>query len=89
LVPLGLLGAHTPSPHPPLYQAVRRIMDCFQAVNEYVFAFMFVTAVRLGPSAGMLALGIHTSSVLGKLLSETIEAIDSGQVEGATAIRAP
>ena len=30
----------------------------------------------------MLALGIHTGGVLGKLLSETIEAIDPGQVEG-------
>ena len=37
----------------------------------------------------MLALGIHTGGVLGKLLSETIEAIDPGQVEGVTAVGAP
>ena len=41
-------------------------------MNEFVFALMFVTAVGLGPFAGMLALGIHTGGVLGKLLSETI-----------------
>jgi phosphonate transport system permease protein len=58
-------------------------------VNEFVFALMFVTAVGLGPFAGMLALGIHTGGVLGKLLSETIEAIDPGQVEGVTAVGAP
>ena len=34
----------------------------------------------------MLALGIHTGGVLGKLLSETIEAIDPGQVEGVAAV---
>jgi phosphonate transport system permease protein len=88
-VPLGLLGAHNLAPHPLLYQAARRIMDLFRAVNEFVFALMFVTAVGLGPFAGMLALGIHTGGVLGKLLSETIEAIDPGQVEGVTAVGAP
>jgi phosphonate transport system permease protein len=87
-VPLGLLGAHNLAPHPLLYHAARRIMDLFRAVNEFVFALMFVTAVGLGPFAGMLALGIHTGGVLGKLLSETIEAIDPGQVEGVTAVGA-
>ena len=88
-VPLGLLGAHNLAPHPLLYHPARRVMDLFRAVNEFVFALMFVTAVGLGPFAGMLALGIHTGGVLGKLLSETIEAIDPGQVEGVTAVGAP
>jgi phosphonate transport system permease protein len=63
-------------------------MDLLRAVNEFVFALMFVTAVGLGPFAGMLALGIHTGGVLGKLLSETIESIDPGQVEGVAAVGA-
>jgi phosphonate transport system permease protein len=88
-VPLGLLGARNLAPHPLLYHAARRIMDLFRAVNEFVFALMFVTAVGLGPFAGMLALGIHTGGVLGKLLSETIEVIDPGQVEGVAAVGAP
>jgi phosphonate transport system permease protein len=87
-VPLGLLGAHNLAPHPLVYHMARRIMDLFRAVNEFVFALMFVTAVGLGPFAGMLALGIHTGGVLGKLLSESIEAIDPGQVEGVTAVGA-
>jgi phosphonate transport system permease protein len=88
-VPLGLLGARNLAPHPALYHAARRLMDLFRAVNEFVFALMFVTAVGLGPFAGMLALGIHTGGVLGKLLSETVEAIDPGQVEGVVAVGAP
>jgi phosphonate transport system permease protein len=87
-VPLGLLGARNVSPHPAVYLAARRVMDVFRAVNEFVFALMFVTAVGLGPFAGMLALGIHTGGVLGKLLSETVEAIDPGQVEGVAAVGA-
>jgi phosphonate transport system permease protein len=87
-VPLGLLGARNLAPHPLLYHAARRIMDLLRAVNEFVLALMFVTAVGLGPFAGMLALGIHTGGVLGKLLSEAIEAIDPGQVEGVAAVGA-
>jgi phosphonate transport system permease protein len=84
-VPLGLLGARNLSPHPLIYFVTRRIMDVLRAVNEFVFALMFVTAVGLGPFAGMLALGIHTGGVLAKLLSETIESIEPGQVEGVAA----
>jgi phosphonate transport system permease protein len=99
-VPLGLLGARNlwrdcvgagrlrPSPHPLLYHLARRCMDLFRAVNEFVFALMFVTAVGLGPFAGLLALGVHTGGVLGKLLSETVEPIDPGQVEGVAAVGA-
>jgi phosphonate transport system permease protein len=87
-VPLGLLGASNLAPHPLLCHVARRIMHLFRAVNEFVFALMFVTAVGLGPFAGMLPLGIHTGGVLGKLLSEAIEAIDPGQVEGVAAVGA-
>jgi phosphonate transport system permease protein len=87
-VPLGLLGARNLAPHPVVYFAARRTMDVLRAVNEFVFALMFVTAVGLGPFAGMLALGVHTGGVLGKLLSEAIEAIDPGQVEGVSAVGA-
>ena len=87
-VPLGLLGARNLAPHPAVYFLARRGMDVLRAVNEFVFALMFVTAVGLGPFAGMLALGVHTGGVLGKLLSETIEAIDPGQVEGVAAVGA-
>jgi phosphonate transport system permease protein len=87
-IPLGVLGARNISPHPLIYTVARRLSDLLRAVNEFVFALMFVTAVGLGPFAGMLALGIHTGGVLGKLLSETIESIDPGQVEGVAAVGA-
>jgi phosphonate transport system permease protein len=87
-VPLGVLGARNTAPHPVIYHAARRVMDILRAVNEFVFALMFVTAVGLGPFAGMLALAVHTGGVLGKLFSETIEAIDPGQVEGVVAVGA-
>lgn len=87
-VPLGLLGARNVAPHPLVYHLARRAMDVLRAVNEFVFALMFVTAVGLGPFAGLLALGVHTGGVLGKLLSEAVEAIDPGQAEGVAAVGA-
>jgi phosphonate transport system permease protein len=83
-VPLGLMAAENTSPwwvrHP-----TRRFLDCCRAINEMVFALVFVVAVGLGPFAGVLALFVHTSGILGKLFSEVVEAIDPRPVEGIRA----
>jgi len=66
-------------------QPVRRVLDSFRAINEMVFALLFVSAVGLGPFAGVLALWVHTTGVLAKLFSEAVEAIDPRPVEGIRA----
>lgn len=80
-VPLGLLASANIVPAW-VYQPVRRLMDAARAINEMVFAMLFVVAVGLGPFAGVLALWIHTAGVLAKLFSEAVEAIDPQPVEG-------
>ena len=74
-IPFGLLSAENVTPwwirHP-----IRRLMDTFRAINELVFALIFVVAVGLGPMAGVLALWIHTTGILAKLFSEAVESID-------------
>lgn len=67
-----------------LYAVGTLIANIFRSVNELVWALIFVSAVGLGPMAGILALGIHTTGVLSKLLSEGNEAIDPGPVEALT-----
>ncbi len=57
-------------------------MDAARAINEMVFAMMFVVAVGLGPFAGVLALWVHTTGTLAKLFSEAVEAIEVSPVEG-------
>ena len=47
-----------------------------RAINEVVFALIFIVAVGLGPFAGVLALFVHTAGILAKLFSEAIEAIE-------------
>jgi len=80
-VPLGLLASSNIVPWW-VYQPVRRVLDSFRAINEMVFAMLFVVAVGLGPFAGVLALWIHTAGTLAKLFSEAVEAIDPQPVEG-------
>ena len=43
-----------------------------------MFALIFVTAVGLGPFAGVLALICHNTGVMGKLWAESMEEADSG-----------
>ena len=63
-------------------QPVRRLMDASRAINEIIFALLFVVAVGLGPVAGVLALAIHNVGIISKLFSEAVEAIDPRPVEG-------
>jgi phosphonate transport system permease protein len=83
-VPLSLLAASNLTPWW-VHQPVRRVLDGCRAINEMVFALLFVVAVGLGPFAGVLALWVHTTGILGKLFSESVEAIDPRPVEGIRA----
>lgn len=83
-VPLGLAASANVAP-PWIHQPVRRLMDACRAINEMVFALLFIVAVGLGPFAGVLALFVHTTGTLAKLFSEAVEAIDPRPVEGIRA----
>lgn len=83
-VPFGILSSNNMVPWY-VYQPVRRLMDAFRAINEIVFAVLFVVAVGLGPFAGVMALFVHTTGILAKLFSEAVEAIDPRPVEGVRA----
>lgn len=83
-IPLGLLCSQNLAPAW-VYQPIRRLMDACRAINEMVFAMLFIVAVGLGPFAGVMALWIHTTGVLAKLFAEAVEAIDPRPVEGVRA----
>ena len=84
-LPLGFLAARNTTPHPIVYYAVRGALNLVRTIPDLALGLLFVAAVGLGAFAGTLALGIHTATVLGKLLSESAENIDEGVVD---AIRA-
>ena len=83
-VPLSILASNNMCPIW-IVQPTRRILDAMRAINEIVFALIFVVAVGLGPFAGVLSLFVHTTGVLGKLFSEAVESIEPGPVDGIRA----
>jgi phosphonate transport system permease protein len=62
-IPLGLLSSSNITPWW-VHQPIRRLMDAARAINEMVFAMLFIVAVGLGPFAGVLALFVHTTGIL-------------------------
>ncbi len=83
-IPFGLLSSSNLTPWW-VHQPVRRLMDAARAINELIFALLFIVAVGLGPFAGVLALFVHTTGILAKLFSEVVESIDPRPVEGVRA----
>lgn len=83
-VPFALLSSSNIAPAF-IVQPVRRVMDACRAINEMVFALLFVVAVGLGPFAGVMALFVHNTGIIAKLFSEAVEAIDPRPVEGIRA----
>jgi len=51
----------------------RFILNVLRAIPELVWAALIVVAAGLGPFAGTLALGVHTTGVLGRLFAESLE----------------
>ncbi|GAA2638755.1 phosphonate ABC transporter, permease protein PhnE [Actinomadura fulvescens] len=78
---LCALGSRATSSNAAVYQIARGIMSFLRAVPDVVFALIFVTAVGLGPFAGVLALVCNNTGVMGKLWSEAMEEIDDGPAQ--------
>lgn len=83
-IPFAILSSSNVCPQW-IVQPVRRLMDAFRAINEIVFALLFVVAVGLGPFAGAMALFVHNTGIVAKLFSEAVEACDPRPVEGIRA----
>lgn len=55
---------------------IRLVLILLRSVPEIVWALLFVRAVGLGPSAGVLAIAITYSGMLGKVYAEIYESVD-------------
>jgi phosphonate transport system permease protein len=71
------------------YLFTRVFFNVDRGVDTLIIALVFVSAVGLGPLAGVLAMAIHSMADLGKLYSEAIENVDSGPLEALEAAGAP
>jgi phosphonate transport system permease protein len=55
---------------------VRGVLIFLRSVPEIVWALLFVRAVGLGPTAGVLAIAITYAGMLGKVYAEIFESVD-------------
>ncbi|MGM8933784.1 phosphonate ABC transporter, permease protein PhnE [Pseudomonas neustonica] len=55
---------------------VRFVLIVLRSIPEIVWALLFVRAVGLGPTAGVLAIAITYSGMLGKVYAEIYESVD-------------
>lgn len=72
-LPLGILASRNYSPHGVVYFAARGWLSFHRAMPELIIALFLVLMYGFGPIAGVLALAIHTSGVLGKFFADEIE----------------
>ncbi|WP_309127352.1 phosphonate ABC transporter, permease protein PhnE [Microbacterium sp.] len=71
-----------------LYYPTRWVMNIIRSVPDLVFALMFVSAVGLGPFAGILAMTLGSIGSIGKIFAEAMEQVDRGPVVAMEAVGA-
>jgi phosphonate transport system permease protein len=62
-----------------------RLLEVMRSIPQVVLAFILVWPFGIGPLAGILAIGIHSTGALGKLFSEVNENADMRAMEGMRA----
>jgi phosphonate transport system permease protein len=73
-----------------LYLTSRMILNILRSIPELIFALMFVSAVGLGPFAGILALILGSMGSIAKVFAEAMESVDAaplGALESTGASR--
>lgn len=83
--PLGLISAHNVRAPRPVQLAARLVLDAARSIHTLVFGLLIVGIVGLGPTAGILAIGLHAMGTWGKLFAETIETLDTRPIEAVRA----
>jgi phosphonate transport system permease protein len=68
-----------------VFAVAKAVLSVLRTVPEIVWAMIFVFMVGLGPFPGVLALGVHTGGVLGKLFGEVLEDVDPAPLEALQA----
>ncbi len=84
-LPLGVLAAR--NLHAPRWAArgASAVLDVCRAVHTLVFGLVLVGIVGLGPTAGILAIALHSMGTYGKLYAESLETLDMGAIEAVRA----
>jgi len=87
-LPLGVLSARNLAAPKLLGWAAKGLLDIARSIHTLVFGLVLVGIVGLGPTAGILAIALHSSGTYGKLFAEAIESLDMAAVEAVRSVGA-
>ena len=82
-LPVAFMASKMTAPTNLVYLFDKGIMSLIRTVPDLFWALIFVAAVGIGPFAGAIALVFFSLGIMGKLLSETVDAVDPGPLEAA------
>ena len=72
-VPLALLAASNTTPNNPSRLGARGLIVIARAVPDVVLAIVFVRIFGIGALTGVLAMGLHSIGMIGKMYADAIE----------------
>ncbi|CAG9001460.1 MAG: Phosphate-import permease protein PhnE [Candidatus Celerinatantimonas neptuna] len=72
----------------PLAVIVRRSFDVMRGIDMAIWGLIFIRAVGMGPLAGVLAIFIQDTGLLGKLYAESHDAVEKKPSRGLSALGA-
>lgn len=84
-IPVSALAARNITTGPIAYNVCRFIITLTRAIPSLVLALLFVRAIGVGPTAGVLAMGLSSIGMIGKFFADRIEEIDMDVVEASRA----
>lgn len=87
-LPLAVLTARNLNAPRPLAWMAKGVLDVMRSIHTLVFGLVLVGIVGLGPTAGILAIGLHSMGTYGKLFAESIEALDMAAVHAVQSVGA-
>lgn len=84
-LPLSLLASRATGVGRALHAFVRGLNSVVRSLPDIAWGLLAVAAVGTGALAGVIALVFFNVGVMVKLASETVDAVDTGPIEAATA----
>jgi len=87
-LPLGVLTARNLTAPQLLRYGAKAILDVARSIHTLVFGLVLVGVVGLGPTAGILAIALHSMGTYGKLFAESIETLDIAAIDAVRGVGA-
>ncbi len=84
-LPIVFFASRVTVPNRITLTLTRGVLSVIRAIPDFLYALIFVAAIGIGPLAGVVALIFFNVGVVAKLLSETVDSVDTGPIEAIDA----